>query len=56
LPLLFIAAYGFVAYSIALNKPVTALTAVAVLAAFVIIYFIFRRKAKQTARMPGSNL
>jgi APA family basic amino acid/polyamine antiporter len=56
LPLLFIAAYGFVAYSIALNKPVTALTAVAVLAAFVIIYFVFRRSPKHPAGMPGPNL
>ena len=56
LPLLFIAAYGFVAYSIALNKPVTALTAVAVLAAFVIIYFVFRRSPKHPAGIPGPNL
>ena len=56
LPLLFIAAYGFVAYSIARNKPVTALTAVAVLAAFVIIYFVFQRKSKDQSGMPGPNL
>ena len=44
MPLLFIAAYAFVAYSIARDKPTTALTAVAVLAAFVIIYFVSRKK------------
>jgi APA family basic amino acid/polyamine antiporter len=44
MPLLFIAVYSFVAYSIARDKPTTALTAVAVLAAFVIIYFVSRKK------------
>lgn len=44
MPLLFIAVYAFVAYSIARDKPTTALTAVAVLAAFVIIYFVSRKK------------
>lgn len=56
LPLLFIAAYGFVAYSIALNKPVTAITAVAVLAAFVVIYFIFRRKPEVPDEITDPNL
>jgi APA family basic amino acid/polyamine antiporter len=40
MPVVFIAAYAFVALSIAWDKPMTALTALAVLAAFVIIYFI----------------
>jgi APA family basic amino acid/polyamine antiporter len=47
LPLLFISAYIFVAYSIARDKPVTALTAVGVLAAFTAIYFIVRPKGAQ---------
>ena len=40
MPVVFIAAYVFVAFSIAWDKPMTALTALAVLAAFVAIYFI----------------
>lgn len=40
MPVVFIAAYAFVALSIAWDKPMTALTALAVLAAFVIIYFV----------------
>ena len=40
MPVVFIAAYAFVAISIAWDKPMTALTALAVLAAFVIIYFV----------------
>lgn len=39
MPILFIAAYVFVAFSIAYDKPATAVTALAVLAAFVGIYF-----------------
>jgi len=39
-PIIFIVAYIFVAISIAVDKPMTALTATAVLAAFMIIYFI----------------
>jgi APA family basic amino acid/polyamine antiporter len=39
MPVLFIAAYVFVAFSIAYDKPATAVTALAVLAAFVGIYF-----------------
>jgi APA family basic amino acid/polyamine antiporter len=46
MPVIFIAAYVFVAFSIAWDKPMTALTALAVLAAFVIIYFV----ANPTAR------
>lgn len=40
MPVVFIAAYVFVAFSIAWDKPMTALTALAVLAAFVIIYVV----------------
>jgi APA family basic amino acid/polyamine antiporter len=40
MPIVFIAAYVFVALSIAWDKPMTAVTALAVLAAFVVIYFI----------------
>lgn len=47
LPVVFIAAYIFVAISIALDKPNTALTALAVLAAFIILYFLTKRGNKQ---------
>lgn len=47
LPVVFIAAYIFVAISIALDKPNTALTALAVLAAFIILYFLTNRGNKQ---------
>jgi APA family basic amino acid/polyamine antiporter len=44
MPVVFIAAYVFVATSIAIDKPETALTATAVLASFLIIYFLTRKK------------
>jgi APA family basic amino acid/polyamine antiporter len=44
MPIVFIAAYVFVATSIAIDKPETALTATAVLASFLIIYFLTRKK------------
>ena len=44
MPILFIAAYIFVATSIAIDKPQTAITASAVLAAFLLIFFITRKK------------
>jgi APA family basic amino acid/polyamine antiporter len=40
LPIIFIAAYVFVGISIAVDQPGTALTGVAVLAAFMVIYFL----------------
>ena len=40
MPVVFIAAYIFVAFSIAWDKPMTAFTALVVLAAFVVIYFV----------------
>jgi APA family basic amino acid/polyamine antiporter len=43
LPLIFIAAYIFVAISIMIDKPNTALTAIGVLAAFMVIYFVARK-------------
>ena len=46
MPIIFIAAYLFVATSIAIDKPQTAITATAVLAGFLILYFI-TRKSKQ---------
>ena len=46
MPVLFIAAYMFVAFSIAWTKPMTALTAVGVLAAFVALYFLTNRKER----------
>jgi APA family basic amino acid/polyamine antiporter len=44
MPIIFIAAYVFVATSIAIDKPETALTATAVLASFLVIYFVTRKK------------
>lgn len=52
MPLLFIAAYIFVAISIAVDKPNTALTATAVLAGFIILYFI--TKGKNREAMPNA--
>lgn len=43
-PVIFIAAYIFVAISIAVDKPDTAITATGVLAAFLLIYFVTRKK------------
>jgi APA family basic amino acid/polyamine antiporter len=48
MPIVFIAAYLFVATSIAIDKPQTAITATAVLAGFLLLYFI-TRKTKQRA-------
>jgi APA family basic amino acid/polyamine antiporter len=42
-PLIFIAAYVFVAISIAIDTPKTALTGVAVLAAFMILFFVMKK-------------
>jgi len=47
MPVVFIAAYIFVAFSIAWDKPMTALTALAVLAAFVIIYFVTQSTSRK---------
>ncbi len=46
LPLIFIACYLFVGASIAIQTPDTALTGVVVLAAFMVIYFLFHPKKK----------
>jgi APA family basic amino acid/polyamine antiporter len=46
MPIIFIAAYVFVATSIAIDKPETALTATAVLAGFLLIYFLAMNKKK----------
>lgn len=46
MPIIFIAAYVFVATSIAIDKPETALTATAVLAGFLLIYFVAMNKKK----------
>lgn len=43
-PIIFIAAYLFVGVSIVIQTPAIALTGIAVLAAFMIIFFIFKRK------------
>jgi APA family basic amino acid/polyamine antiporter len=44
LPLIFIAAYTFVAISILIDQPKTAATAIAVLAGFLVLYFIAIRR------------
>lgn len=44
MPVVFISAYVFVATSIAIDKPETALTATGVLAAFLLIFFLTRKK------------
>ena len=46
-PIIFICAYSFVAVSIAIDKPYTALTGILVLSAFMIIYFITRKSGNQ---------
>lgn len=46
LPLIFMAAYLFVGTSIAIDDPTAALTGVGVLAAFILIYFIFNHNRK----------
>lgn len=43
-PIVFICAYAFVAISITMQTPYTALTGICVLAAFMLIYFITKRK------------
>lgn len=43
-PIVFICAYAFVAISITMQTPYTALTGISVLAAFMLIYFITKRK------------
>jgi APA family basic amino acid/polyamine antiporter len=50
LPLVFIAAYSFVGISIAIDTPKTALTGVIVLAAFMVIYFLFNFKRKSNVQ------
>ena len=47
LPLLFIATYGFVALSIAFDQPLTALTGIGVLSAFILFYLVFLGKKKK---------
>ena len=47
MPLLFMAAYVFVAVSIFIDKPNTALTGLGILAAFIALYFIVRSFAKK---------
>jgi APA family basic amino acid/polyamine antiporter len=44
MPLVFISAYVFIAISIAIDRPETALTATGVLAAFLLLYFFTRKK------------
>ena len=49
MPIIFISAYIFVATSIAIDKPQTAITATAVLAAFLLIFFVTRKKTTHEA-------
>ena len=58
MPLIFIAAYMFVGISIAIQTPATALTGIAVLAAFIILYFITRNKNNVITlqTVPGENV
>lgn len=51
-PIIFICAYTFVAISIAIQTPMTALTGILVLSAFIIIYFITRKKPVQKEKSP----
>lgn len=46
-PIIFILAYTFIGISIAISRPMTALTGILVLAAFMIIYFIFQPKKEK---------
>ncbi len=55
LPIIFIAAYLFVAISIAVQTPSTALTGIAVLGLFMLIYFITRRKGEVKVVEPGEE-
>jgi hypothetical protein len=43
-PLVFITAYVFVAVSIFLDQPATAITGLAVLASFMVLYFLTRKR------------
>lgn len=45
MPLIFILAYAFVAFSIGYNEPVTALKGISILALFIILYFFIKRKS-----------
>ena len=49
MPVIFIAAYVFVAINIAMDKPETALTATAVLAGFLLLFFLTRKKRNSHA-------
>ncbi len=55
LPIIFIAAYLFVAISIAIQTPSTALTGIAVLGLFMLIYFVTRRKGEVKVVEPGEK-
>lgn len=51
LPLIFIAAYVFVAISIFIDRPATAVTALGVLAGFIILYFLTKGFKKQVVNI-----
>jgi APA family basic amino acid/polyamine antiporter len=47
LPVIFIAAYSFVAVSLLINEPATSLIGLAVLAAFIVLYFVVKEVQKE---------
>ncbi len=55
LPLIFMAAYCFVGISIAIQTPYTALTGLAVLAAFMVIYFVAKKINKPAQQHIGEG-
>jgi APA family basic amino acid/polyamine antiporter len=49
MPIIFIAAYVFVACSIFIDKPLTGATGLAILAAFIALFFLVKKMKKQTS-------
>ena len=49
MPIIFIAAYTFVACSIFIDKPLTGVTGLAILAAFIALFFVVKKMKKQTS-------
>jgi APA family basic amino acid/polyamine antiporter len=50
MPVIFIAAYLFVAITIAIDKPETAITATAVLAGFLVLFFIMQKRKSSSSK------
>ncbi len=53
MPLIFILAYIFVAISIFVDKPYTALTGLGILAGFIVLYFIVKRRTSPPTSLQG---